>query len=175
MTEEYRVDQEAGEAEETPSRASSLEEEGEIAADYLEEFLDIADIDGDIDIDVVSGRAQVAIVSEDDDTSLQRLVGKDAQVLGALQELTRLAVQTSTGTRSWLMLDVGGYRDDRRASLRRRAQDSIASVKDSQEELVLPPMNAFERKIVHDEVAAAGLRSESEGEGEQRHVVIRPS
>jgi len=95
-----------------------LEEEGEIAADYLEELLDIADLDGDIDIDVDHGRAAVEIVSEDPaDTSLSRLAGTDGEVLDALQELTRLAVQAKTGERSRLMLDVAGYRSARREEL----------------------------------------------------------
>lgn len=179
MTEENHApaQEEVAPAEEEPkqSRSALLEDEGEIAADYLEEFLDIADIDGDIDIDVVGGRAQVAIVNDDDDEALAPLVGKGASVLSALQELTRLAVQTSTGSRSWLMLDIAGYRDDRRASVQRRAQEAISSVKESQEAVSLAPMNAFERKIVHDEVASAGLRSESEGEDDSRHVIIHPA
>lgn len=160
-------------AEDTrPTRAQMLEEEGEIAADYLEELLDIADVDGDIDIDVADGRAEVAIVCEDEDSNLSTLVGRDGAVLTALQELTRLAVQTSTGQRSWLMLDIDGYRDRRKDDLRALADRAIGKVNESGEPYTCRPMNSFERKVVHDQVAKAGLRSESEGEGDRRHVVI---
>ncbi|KZE17688.1 single-stranded DNA-binding protein [Brevibacterium casei] len=159
-----------------PTRAELLEEEGEIAADYLEELMDIADIDGDIDIDVADGRAQLSIVCEDeDDSNLRTLVGRDGKTLGALQELVRLAVQTSTGQRSWLMLDIDGYRSSRRDELIRKAEDAITEVKESGEEFAFKAMNSFERKIIHDQVAKAGLVSESEGEGDGRHVVVRPA
>lgn len=155
-----------------PTRAEMLEEEGDIAADYLEELLDIADVDGDIDIDVADGRAEVAILCEDEDSNLSTLVGRDGAVLTALQELTRLAVQTSTGQRSWLMLDIDGYRDRRKDDLRALADRAIGKVTESGEPYACRPMNSFERKVVHDQVAKAGLRSESEGEGDRRHVVI---
>ncbi|MDC7121849.1 single-stranded DNA-binding protein [Cellulomonas fimi] len=153
-----------------------LEEEGEIAADYLEELLDIADLDGDIDIDIDHGRAAVEIVSEDpEDRSLRRLAGRDGEVLDALQELTRLAVQTRTGERSRLMLDVAGFRAARRAELVAVAEDAIGRVKQSGAPVSLTAMNPFERKVVHDAVAAAGLSSDSEGVEPDRHVVIRPA
>lgn len=166
----------AEESSSKPTRAELLEEEGEIAADYLEELLDLADIDGDIDIDVADGRAQLSIVCEDDeDSNLRTLVGKEGRTLGALQELSRLAVQTSTGQRSWLMLDIDGFRNSRRDELVKKAQRAIEEIKDSGEEYAFSPMNSFERKIIHDQAAQAGLVSESEGEGDGRHVVIRPA
>ena len=153
-----------------------LEEEGEIAADYLEELLDIADLDGDIDIDIDHGRAAVEIVSEDPaDRSLSRLAGHDGEVLDALQELTRLAVQAKTGERSRLMLDVAGYRSARRAELVTVAEEAIARVKESGAAVALDAMNPFERKVVHDAVAAAGMSSDSDGVEPNRHVVIRPA
>ncbi len=154
-----------------------LEEEGEIAADYLEEFLDIADLDGDIDIDVDHGRAAVEIVAEDgtDEASLRRLVGSDGGVLDALQELTRLAVQTKTGERSRLMLDIAGYRASRRAELVEIARAAIADVSATGSPATLAPMNPFERKVVHDAVAEAGLLSDSEGVEPERRVVIKPA
>jgi len=158
-----------------PSRTQLLEEEGDIAADYLEELLDIADLDGDIDIDVADGRAQVAIVNEDGGDELGALVGRDGQVLSALQELTRLTVQTQTGQRSWLMLDVDGFRNRRKDDLRRVAEKAIDEVSSEGEPVALRPMNSFERKVVHDVVAQAGMRSESEGEGDRRHVVVHPA
>lgn len=143
------------------------DEEGDIAADYLEELLDIADLDGDIDTYVESGRAHVSIV-----TDSQTLVGKDGKVLEALQELSRLAVMTEVGHRSRLMLDIAGYRESRRKDLVVLATEAIQSVKETGEPAHLAPMNPFERKIVHDAVAAAGLVSESEGVEPKRHVVI---
>ncbi|MES6496718.1 R3H domain-containing nucleic acid-binding protein [Cutibacterium acnes] len=144
-----------------------LDEEGDIAADYLEELLDIADLDGDIDTYVESGRAHVSIV-----TDSQTLVGKDGKVLEALQELSRLAVMTEVGHRSRLMLDIAGYRESRRKDLVVLATEAIQSVKETGEPAHLAPMNPFERKIVHDAVAAAGLVSESEGVEPKRYVVI---
>ena len=160
---------------ESTGSTTRLEEEGEIAADYLEELLDIADLDGDIDIDVDHGRAAVEIVSEDPaDRSLRRLAGRDGEVLDALQELTRLAVQAKTGERSRLMLDVAGYRAGRRAALTEVATEAVARAKAAGEPVALDPMNPFERKVVHDAVAAAGLASDSEGVEPQRYVVVRP-
>jgi len=147
-----------------------LEVEAEVAADYLEELLDIADLDGDIDTYIDGDRAHVSIVSESD-----ALVGKDGQVLDALQELTRLAVLAETGQRSRLMLDVAGYRGKRRIELVALAGVAAQEVKESSEPVHLKAMNPFERKIVHDAVAAAGLTSESEGEEPRRHVVVLPA
>ena len=148
-----------------------LEEEGDIAADYLEGLLDIADLDGDIDIDVENNRASVAIVGG----KLSHLVGRDGEVLDALQELTRLAVQSSTGDRSRLMLDIDSFRDNRRSELKALAEEKAAEAKASGAPIKLSPMNAFERKIVHDRIQELGLSSESEGEDPNRFVVVYPS
>ena len=153
------------------TRTQQLEREGDIAADYLEELLDIADLDGDLDMDVEGDRASVQIGGAD----LSLLVGRDGEVLEALQELTRLAVYRETGERSRLMLDVGGHRAAQRTRLVALAEKSIAEVKAKGEPLSLDPMSAFERKFVHDAVAAAGLTSESEGAEPKRHVVILPA
>ncbi len=152
-------------------QSSSLERESEIAADYLEELLDIADLDGDIDMDVEGDRAAVSIVGGD----LTHLVGPSGAVLDALQELTRLAVQTQTGVRSRLMLDVAGYRAGRRAELTDLGRLSAERARERAEPVRLEPMTAFERKVVHDAVAAAGLRSESEGEEPNRRVIVLPA
>ncbi|NTW38751.1 MAG: single-stranded DNA-binding protein [Cellulomonadaceae bacterium] len=153
-----------------------LEEEGEIAADYLEELLDIADLDGDIDIDIDHGRAAVEIVAEGgSERALRRLVGVDGEVLDALQELTRLAVQAKTGERSRLMLDVAGFRATRKAELAEVARAAIAEVLASGQPKALEPMNPFERKVVHDVVAEAGLVSDSDGVEPGRFVVVRPA
>ena len=151
-------------------RQEQLESEGDIAADYLEELLDIADLDGDLDMDVEGDRASVSIVGGD----LSQLVGPDGEVLEALQELTRLAVYRETGERSRLMLDIGGHRADKRARLEKLAAETVVEVKESGERVALQPMSPFERKVVHDAVAAAGLGSESEGEEPRRYVVVLP-
>lgn len=161
---------------ERPSRRQRLEEEGDLAADYLEELLEIARLDGDIDMDVENDRATVSIDVEDPEReSLRRLVGEDGQVLEALQDLVRLAVAAETGERSRLMLDIAGYRSKRRAQLVELANRSLKQVQDAGAPIRLDPMSPFERKVIHDVVAEAGLRSESEGEGAGRHVVILPS
>ncbi|MEU2072980.1 R3H domain-containing nucleic acid-binding protein [Streptomyces sp. NPDC013489] len=151
-----------------------LEQEGEIAADYLEGLLDIADLDGDIDMDVEADRAAVSIIS-DSARELQKLVGRDGEVLEALQELTRLAVHRETGDRSRLMLDIAGFRAKKRAELAELGAKAAGEVKSSGQPVKLDPMTPFERKVVHDAIAAAGLRSESEGEEPQRFVVVLPA
>ena len=171
---------EPADAEQTRGRsrrggAARLEREGEIAADFLERLLDIADLDGDLDVDVEGERASVAIVDSPEGRVPRRLVGQNGEVLDALQELTRLAVQARTGDRSRLMLDVAGHRARRREQLVERAQVAIGEVRDSGEPLRLEAMNPFERKIVHDAVAAAGLSSSSEGVEPDRRIVIRPA
>ncbi len=153
-----------------------LEEEGDVAADYLEELLDIVDLDGDIDIDVENGRASVSVVADPgSERSLRRLVGDEGVVLEALQELTRLAVQARTGERTRLMLDVAGFRAARRVELEKLAGEAAERVRADGQAVSLDPMSPFERKVVHDAVAAAGLRSESEGEDSRRHVVVLPA
>ncbi|WP_110207151.1 protein jag [Nocardioides daejeonensis] len=153
-----------------PSRVERLENEGDIAADYLEELLDIADLDGDIDMDVEGDRASVSVVGGD----LKQLIGRNGEVLEALQELTRLAVHRETGERSRLMLDIGGHRAAQRERLVALAAETVAQVRESGERVALTPMSPFERKVVHDAVAAAGLQSESEGTEPKRFVVVLP-
>jgi spoIIIJ-associated protein len=157
-----------GDAEESPA---DLEQESEIAADYIEGLLDVADLDGDIDMDVEGDRPVVSVVG----ATLSELVGPHGEVLEALQELTRLAVHRQTGSRSRIMLDVGGYRARRRqelAELGTRVAEQVSRTGVPQR---LDAMTPFERKVVHDAVAAAGLRSESEGEEPARRVVILPA
>jgi spoIIIJ-associated protein len=156
-------------------RKTQLEREGEVAADFLETLLDIADLDGDIDVDIDGDRAAVAIVDSEEGRVPRRLVGPDGQVLEALQELTRLAVQSATGERTRLMLDIGGHRARRRTAVVDIAHAAIARVKESGAPQSMEPMSAFERKVVHDEVLAAGLSSESDGVEPRRFVVIRPA
>jgi spoIIIJ-associated protein len=158
-------------AQPATSLADRLEQEGDIAADYLEELLDIADLDGDLDMDVEGERAVVSVVGAD----LSQLVGARGEVLEALQELTRLAVYRETGERSRLMLDISGHRAQIRRDLEELASQTVAQVRDSGEQVALRPMSPFERKVVHDAVAAAGLTSESEGVEPRRYVVVLPA
>jgi len=163
---------EEGEAPEEPIRnVADLEQESEIAADYVEGLLDVADLDGDIDMDVEGDRALVSVVG----ATLQELVGPRGEVLEALQELTRLAVHRQTGVRTRIMLDVGGYRARRRMELTALGRDAAEDVGRTGAPRRLDPMTPFERKIIHDAVAAAGLRSESEGEEPNRRVVVLPA
>ena len=154
-----------------PSRRARLEREGDVAADYLEELLEIADLDGDLDMDVEGDRATVSVVGAD----LPQLIGDKGEVLEALQELTRLAVYRETGERSRLMLDVSSHRAGRKTELEKVAAEAVAKVKESGEPVSLEPMSPFERKVVHDVVAEAGLVSESEGADNRRHVVVLPA
>jgi len=156
------------EAESGEASLADLEFEGEVAADYIEGLLDVADLDGDIDMDVEGDRAVVSVVG----ATLDELVGNRGEVLDALQELTRLAVHRQTGARTRLMLDIGGYRAQRRADLTELGTRTAEEVKRTGEAKALGAMNAFERKIVHDAIAAAGLRSESEGIDPNRRVVV---
>jgi spoIIIJ-associated protein len=155
-----------------PDRFRGLEREGDVAADYLEGLLDIADFDGDIDMDVEGDRALVSVIGAAD---LEELVGDEGQVLEALQELTRLAVVRETGERSRLMLDISGFRARKRAELTALAGQMAQQARTTGEPVPLVPMTPFERKVVHDAVAAAGLRSESEGEEPDRFVVVLPN
>jgi len=161
--EDEKIDDEA--------KLNLLEQEGEIAADYIEGLLDIADLDGDIDMDVEGDRAIVSVVG----ATLDELVGDDGEVLEALQELTRLAVHRQTGVRARLMLDVGSFRERRRSELTELGNSVAAEVARTGEPKKLGAMSPFERKIIHDAVALAGLRSESEGEEPNRRVVVFPA
>jgi spoIIIJ-associated protein len=145
-------------------------DEGDIAADYIEELLDIADIDGDIDIDARAGRAYLSVTATGD-SNLRRLSKPDT--VAALQELTRLAVQSKTGRFSRLILDIGGSRDARATELAALVDHAITRLEAGAATASLPPMSSYERKVVHDIVAERGFTSESEGEGRDRHTVIR--
>lgn len=164
------TDQELAPAQDEAPTITQLEEEGDVAADYIEEFLDICDIDGDIDIDARNGRAYVSIDSPTE--SNLRLLSRPDTV-NALQELTRLAVQNRTGGFSRLILDIGGSRDARAQELSVLVDRAVERIEGGASTAALPPMSSYERKLVHDLVAERGFTSESEGEGADRHTVIR--
>jgi spoIIIJ-associated protein len=156
--------------ERAPATVEQLEQEGDVAADYIEALLDIADIDGDLALDVRAGRAYVSIEAEDD-AALSLLSAPDT--VQALQELTRIAVQTRTGRFSRLILDIGGSRDTREQQLATLVDRAIARLEEGATQASLPSMSSYERKLVHDIVADRGFVSESYGEGADRHTVIR--
>ncbi|WP_414638012.1 protein jag [Actinophytocola sp.] len=163
-------DEDGDDGEDRGPTEDLLVREGDIAGDYLERLLDLVDYDGDIDLDVEAGRAVVSIDGGDD---LEKLVGPRGNVLEALQELTRLAVQQETGARSRLMLDIAGWRADRRQELRDLGRATAERVLAGDERVRLQPMTPFERKVVHDAVASfEGVHSESEGEDPRRRVVV---
>ena len=153
-----------------PASIEQLEEEGDIAADYVEGILDIADIDGDLALDVKNGRAYVSVENEDP-SALAAL--SDPDTVQALQELTRIAVQTRTGRFSRLILDVAGSRDARQGQLAKLVERAVARLDEGASQASLPPMSSYERKLIHDIAAEHGLISESYGEGADRHTVIR--
>jgi spoIIIJ-associated protein len=159
-------------ATEAPATEQDLIDEGDAAADYIEELLDIADIDGDIDIDARAGRAYVSVTATAE--SNLRLLSKPDTV-AAVQELTRLAVQNRTGRFSRLILDIGGSRDARATELAALVDHAITRLEEGAASASLPPMSSYERKVVHDIVAERGYTSESEGEGRDRHTVIKAS
>ena len=157
---------------EAKSSAKDLEEEGEVAADYLEELLDIFDLDGDINIDVRQGRAYLEVTA--DQESNLRLIS-EPETVEALQELTRIAVQTKTQSFSRLILDIAGSRQAKVDALTKVVNRVIDKVKDTNAPVAMKPMSSYERKIAHDLIGEAGLISESEGEGKERHIVAKPA
>lgn len=161
-----------GESPVENDEVQALEEEGEVAADYIEEFLDICDLDGDIDIDVRNGHAVVAVLSNEDSSNLDAIA--DLDVVAALQELTRLAAQQRTGRMSRLILDIQRSRERRTAELEDLVTSAARDIHAGAESVPLPPMSSYDRKIVHDLARDRELDSESEGMGRTRHVVLRP-
>ena len=158
-------------SQEQEKTIDQLNEEADIAADYLEGLLDIADYEGDIEMGVRNHRPTVQIVA-DDDEDIKHLIGHDGEVVDALQQLTRLAVQQKTGERSHLIVDVDVFLQKKRSLLRERALDAIDEVRETGEQVDMPPMNSFERKIVHDMVREEGLKSRSHGEEPHRYVSV---
>ena len=140
-----------------------LNDEADIAADYLEGLLDIVDYEGDIELGVRNNRPMVQIVA-DDDSDIKHLIGRHGEVVDALQQLTRLAVQQKTGERSHLIVDVDGFLKRKRQHLRDVALDAVDEVRETGEPVNLKPMNSFERKVIHDVVREEGLKSRSHGE-----------
>ena len=149
-----------------------LELESEVAADFLEEFLDVADLDGDLDIELSGGRVYISVNSEGDN-NLANV--SDPEVVAALQEIVRLAVQNKTGENSRLILDIAGSREARANQLKEIAKLAMDKAAEAGAPQHLKPMSSYERKLVHDFVAESGFHSESEGEGRSRHIVISPS
>lgn len=148
-----------------------LNDEADIAADYLEGLLDIVDYEGDIELGVRNNRPMVQIVA-DDDSDIKHLIGRHGEVVDALQQLTRLAVQQKTGERSHLIVDVDGFLKRKRQHLRDVALDAVDEVRETGEPVNLKPMNSFERKVIHDVVREEGIKSRSHGEEPHRYVTV---
>ena len=148
-----------------------LNDEADIAADYLEGLLDIVDYEGDIELGVRNNRPMVQIVA-DDDSDIKHLIGRHGEVVDALQQLTRLAVQQKTGERSHLIVDVDGFLKRKRQHLRDVALDAVDEVRETGEPVNLKPMNSFERKVIHDVVREEGLKSRSHGKEPHRYVTV---
>ena len=148
-----------------------LNDEADIAADYLEGLLDIVDYEGDIELGARNNRPMVQIVA-DDDSDIKHLIGRHGEVVDALQQLTRLAVQQKTGERSHLIVDVDGFLKRKRQHLRDVALDAVDEVRETGEPVNLKPMNSFERKVIHDVVREEGLKSRSHGEEPHRYVTV---
>ena len=147
-----------------------LEQEGEIAADFIEEFLDTADLDGDLEIEFRQDRVYISVTSEEG-SNLGKI--SDPNTVEAIQELTRLAVQAKTGNMSRLILDIAGSREAKTKQLKSLVEKMTAKVEETGNDQHLKPMSSYDRKQVHDMVSEAGFISESEGQGKERHIVIR--
>ncbi len=164
------VDQEEGviSAEE---RMNQLDEEADLAADFVEGLLDSMDLPGDIEIEITEEQALLNL----EDVGSGLLIGRRGATLDALQELIRCAVQRQTERRSHVRVDVEGYRSRYVEKLRDRAREAIAQVRESGEPVRLDPMDPYERKLMHDLVAkTGGVTSSSEGTEPKRRVVIHP-
>ena len=152
------------------TKENELEKEGEIAADFIEEFLDLADLDGDLEIEFKQDRVDLTVDSEGESN-----LGKvsDPETVTAIQEITRLAVQSKTGEMSRLILDIAGSRDARAKQLKELVEKTISRLEETDKDQHLKPMSSYDRKLVHDRVAEAGMVSASEGQGRDRHIVIK--
>ena len=145
-----------------------LEDARDEVLDFLDGLLDAMGVDGEADADIIDDGVDAWIDGDD----LGLLIGRRGQVLDALQELLRIAVQRRLMERVRISLDVAGYRQRRRVALEQRAEE-MARLALEDGEVKLEAMSAFERKIVHETVARIdGVRSFSEGEEPRRCVVI---
>jgi spoIIIJ-associated protein len=158
------------EADEEESEEDRLAMAQEDALDFIEGLLEAMDVDGEATAEIRDRRVYVSVEGQE----AAILIGHHGQTLDAIQELLRSAVQRQVRARVWVTLDVQGYRERRKEALRERAREMAARALD-EGEMELEPMNAFERKIVHDAVGEiTGVTSFSEGEEPYRRVVIAP-
>lgn len=150
------------------------EEEIEIALDFLKGLVERMGVEADVEINEVEGVTYLDVVATGDPEEMGLLIGRHGQTLDAVQDLVRTAVQRKTEDRCRLIVDVEDYRKRRRAKLVERAREAADRVKSTGQRQRMEPMNAYERKIVHDAVASVGgVESSSEGEEPSRRVVIR--
>jgi spoIIIJ-associated protein len=153
-----------------------LEEQGEIAAEFLEGLLSRMGLDAEVEPVLEGGTMYVDVLGQGpDDEDMGLLIGRHGQTLEALQELARVVVGQRTGMRARIVVDIEDYKRRQRSRLEARAREVAARVARSHQEEELEPMNPFERKMVHDAVAAVpGVQTASRGDEPERRVVIRP-
>jgi spoIIIJ-associated protein len=150
-------------------RLAELNEEADLAADFVEGLLDILELPGDIEIEVDESQAFVNVV----EVGSGLLIGRRGATLDALQELVRAATQRQIERRSHVRIDIEGYRQRQLEKIKDRCRDGIAQVRETGEPYRLEPMDAYERKVMHDLVArTGGVRSASEGVEPRRRVVV---
>ncbi|MCA1726795.1 MAG: protein jag [Actinobacteria bacterium] len=156
--------------------ADELEEQAEVAADFLEGLFQRMGLEVDVEPAFVDGIMYIDVWGAESDEGMGLLIGKHGQTIDSLQEILRSAVQRRTGERCRVLIDVEDYRKRRRSQVASRARQAAGRVRKSGREEMLEPMSAFERKVVHDAVAGMGtdLETASEGDEPNRRVVIRP-
>lgn len=150
-------------------RLAELNEEADLAADFVEGLLDILELPGDIEIEVDENQAFVNVV----EVGSGLLIGRRGATLEALQELVRAATQRQIERRSHVRIDIEGYRQRQLDKMKDRCRDGIAQVRETGEPFRLEAMDAFERKVMHDLVSrTGGVTSASEGVEPRRRVVV---
>ncbi len=153
---------------------SEADDQADIAADFIEDVLDRMGMRASVEISEDDAGTYVEIWGEEDEDAIGALIGRRGSTLDGLQELVRSVVMRQTGERCSVLVDVEDYRKRRRDQVLRRANDAVARVRKTGKEVALEPMSAYERKLVHDRVAAiGGLETFSEGQEPNRRVVVR--
>lgn len=172
MTSEERLD---GSGVDDAPLDADLEEQADAVADFVEELLERMGIDAIAEPTMHRGHVYVDIVDgPEDDMAL--LIGRHGQTLDAIQELARTAVGRRLDDRVRVLVDVSDYRKRQEDRLIEGAREVAERVQATGAEEQLDPMNAYQRKLVHDVVAEfEGLESVSEGVDPDRFVVVRPS
>lgn len=160
--------------EEVVGEDLSLEEQGEVAREFVEGLVRLLGLEASVSARAVDeDTAQVSV----DGPGLGILIGPGGGTLGALQELARTVVQRHTSGRSErILVDVAGYRAKRAAALQRFTRQVAQEVLQGSAERALEPMSASDRKVVHDTVnEIEGVVTRSVGEEPRRYIVVAPA